>query len=208
MYAMQSPIRGACQTRFSFGMTFCIFKDIKHHMKKYFAIIAIVAISLCSFKWEKPAAPAENGHIKWLTWAEAQAAQKKAPKKIFVDVYTDWCGWCKRMDATTFENPAIAKYMSENFYCVKFNAETKEEIIFKGQKYGNDGRTNSLATFLLQNRMSYPTTVYLDEELNLLSVVPGYLDPKAAEPVLSYFGTNSYKTTAWEDYQKNFKGSL
>jgi thioredoxin-related protein len=177
-------------------------------MKKYIAIIAVVAISLCSFKWDKPAKPTEDAHVKWLTWDQAQAAQKKKPKKIFVDVYTDWCGWCKRMDATTFENPGIAKYMNDNFYCVKFNAETKEEITFKGQKYPVDGRYSSLATFLLQNKMSFPTTLYLDEDLNLLSAVPGYMAPKDAEPILSYFVTNSFKTTPWEEYQKNFKGTL
>ena len=66
-----------------------------------------------------------------------------------MDVYTDWCGWCKRMDATTFENPAIAKYMSENFYCVKFNAESQKEVTFKGQKYGTEGRYSALATFFI-----------------------------------------------------------
>jgi thioredoxin-related protein len=177
-------------------------------MKKYAAFLVVVIMSLCSFRAGKPAAAPEEAHVKWLTWAQAQEAQKKKPKKVFVDVYTDWCGWCKRMDATTFENPAIAKYMNDNFYCVKFNAETKEEIVFKGEKYGNDGRNNKLATFLLQNRMSYPTTLYLDEELNLLSAVPGYMAPKDAEPILSYFVTNSFKTTPWEEYQKSFKSTL
>lgn len=177
-------------------------------MKKHVAVLVIIMMSLFSVKAGKPAPAPEEAHVKWLTWAQAQEAQKKKPKKVFVDVYTDWCGWCKRMDATTFENPAIAKYMNDNFYCVKFNAETKEEIVFKGEKYGNDGRNNKLATFLLQNRMSYPTTLYLDEDLNLLSAVPGYMAPKDAEPILSYFVTNSFKTTPWEEYQKNFKSKL
>jgi thioredoxin-related protein len=163
----------------------------------------MAVLSLCSFK-----APTPEVHINWLTWEEAQAAQKKKPKKIFVDVYTDWCGWCKRMDATTFENPAIAKFMSENFYCVKFNAESQKEIIFKGQKYPAEGRYSSLATFLLQNRMSFPTTLYLDESLNLINTVPGYMDPKQAEVILNYHATNSYKSTPWEEYQKNFKSTL
>jgi thioredoxin-related protein len=176
-------------------------------MKKYL-IILLATVALCSFKLSGPEKAVEGPHIKWMTWAEAQAAQKKKPKKIFVDVYTDWCGWCKKMDATTFEHPVIAKYMSDNFYCVKFNAETHEEITFKGEKYGTDGRYNKLATFLLQNRMSFPTTIYLDEDLNMINIVPGYMDPKVAEQILSYHATNSFKTTPWEEYQKNFKSSL
>lgn len=176
-------------------------------MKKYIVIL-LAAIALCSFKLISPAKPTDGPHIHWLTWEQAQAEQKKKPKKIFVDIYTDWCGWCKKMDAGTFENPAIAKYMSENFYCVKFNAETHEDIMFKGQKYSSDGRYNTLATFLMQNRMSFPTSIYLDEDLNLLNIIAGYMDPKTIEPILSFHATNSFKTTPWEEYQKNFKSSL
>ena len=167
-------------------------------------LTVVAIIGLMAFSNPKPTAEA---HIKWLSWEEAQAAQKKAPKKIFVDVYTDWCGWCKRMDANTFENPTIAKYMSETFYCVKFNAEMHDDVTFKGQKYSTDGRYNSLATFLLQNRMSFPTTLYLDEQLNLINTVPGYMDPKQAEQILTYHGSNSYKSTPWEEYAKTFKGT-
>ena len=177
-------------------------------MKKYIAVLAIVVITLCSFKWYEPDKPAEDAHVKWLTWEQAQAAQKKKPKKLFVDVYTDWCGWCKRMDATTFDNPAIAKYMNDNYYCVKFNAETKEEVTFKGKKYATDGRYCTLATFLLQNKMGFPTSIYMDEDLNILTSVSSYLSPKDLEPILSYFATNSHKNTPWEEYQKSFKSSL
>ena len=176
-------------------------------MKKYI-IILIAAVALCSFKLIKPGKVSEAPHITWMTWEQAQEAQKKKPKKIFVDVYTDWCGWCKKMDMTTFENPLIAKYMSANFYCVKFNAETHDDIMFKGEKYSSDGRYNTLATFLLQNKMSFPTTLYLDESLNLINIVPGYMDPKTAEQILSFHASNSFKTTPWEEYQKNFKSSL
>jgi thioredoxin-related protein len=68
--------------------------------------------------------------IQWLTWQEAADKAKVEPRKIFVDIYTDWCGWCKRMDATTFQDPRVIEYMNANFYAVKLNAEMKEEISF------------------------------------------------------------------------------
>ena len=62
--------------------------------------------------------------------------------------------------------------------------------------------------FLLSNKMSFPTTLYLDETLNLINIVPGYMDPKQAEVILSYHASNSFKNVPWEEYQKNFKGTL
>ena len=64
--------------------------------------------------------------VEWMSWEEALARSESdaEPKKIFVDVYTDWCGWCKRMDATTFVDPTIVSLMDEHFYAVKLNATT------------------------------------------------------------------------------------
>ena len=61
--------------------------------------------------------------VEWLSWNEAveRAQTDQNPKKIFVDVYTDWCGWCKKMDKDTFQNPEVANYMAANFYMVKMD---------------------------------------------------------------------------------------
>ena len=60
--------------------------------------------------------------VNWLTFEQASALAKTKPKKMLIDVYTDWCGWCKKMDATTFANPKIAAYVNQYFYAVKFNS--------------------------------------------------------------------------------------
>ena len=51
--------------------------------------------------------------INWLTIEEAQEAMKTQPKKVFIDLSTDWCGWCKRMDATTFQDPNVVHFMNQ-----------------------------------------------------------------------------------------------
>ncbi|MDE6515199.1 MAG: DUF255 domain-containing protein, partial [Bacteroidales bacterium] len=74
---------------------------------------------------------------------QARAEQGLPVKKIFVDVYTDWCGWCKRLDATTFANPEIIKYMNEHFIAVKLNAERQDTVVINGQAFvyvPGDGR--------------------------------------------------------------------
>ena len=67
---------------------------------------------------------AQESKVKWYTFEEAVELNKAEQRKIFIDVYTDWCGWCKKMDATTFNSPEIAKILNEEYYAVKFDAET------------------------------------------------------------------------------------
>lgn len=149
--------------------------------------------------------------INWISWEEAAelTANEKNPKKVFVDVYTDWCGWCKRMDKVTFQHPEVAKYMAKNFYMVKFNAEQKENIEYKGVtfKYVPSGRRgyHELAAALLQGKLSYPSTVFLDETMSILTVVPGFLKPVDFYPIAQYFGEGAHKDKGWEEYRKSYK---
>jgi thioredoxin-related protein len=144
--------------------------------------------------------------IQWMTIEQAYALTltEEAPKKIFIDVYTDWCGWCKRMDAATFQKPEVAKYMNEHYYNVKFNAEQREDITILGNtfKFVEQGRRgyHELAAALLSGKMSYPTVVFMNGEFEMLSPVPGYQEPVQFLKVATFFGDNIYKTTKWEDY--------
>ncbi|MBC6998287.1 DUF255 domain-containing protein [Cytophaga sp. FL35] len=144
--------------------------------------------------------------VEWLSWDQAAelASTDENPKKIFVDVYTDWCGWCKKMDKDTFQDPEVAEYMAKNFYMVKLDGEGKDPIEFKGKTYkfvpqGRKGY-HEFAAALLQGRLSYPTTIFLDEEMNMLSPVPGYQKPEPFLAIAKYFGDNIYKEKDWSSY--------
>ncbi len=144
--------------------------------------------------------------IQWMSFEDAVAMTQNEgnTKKVFIDVYTDWCGWCKKMDKDTFQNPEVAKYMQENFYMVKFNAEGKEPIEFEGRtfEYVPSGRRgyHQLAAALLNNRLSYPTVVFLDENMKMLSPVPGYQKVQPFLQIAKYFGDNIYKQQDWKSY--------
>jgi thioredoxin-related protein len=147
--------------------------------------------------------------INWLTWEEAILASKKEPKKVFVDVYTDWCGWCKKMDATTFVNPIIVEYMNENFYAIKFNAETRDEIVLGGKTYRTSApernrATHELAAELLRDKLTYPSYVFLTSSFNTITPLAGYNTAKDLEPILHFIATNSYKSVKFEDYSTIF----
>jgi len=120
--------------------------------------------------------------IQWMTFVEAvnkANIDKEARKPLFIDVYTDWCGWCKKMDQTTFADPEMAKFINENFYPVKVDAEMKETIIYNGDTLAylpNMGRkgTHLLAAKLLGGQMSYPTYVVLDKNFAMVDRIKGY----------------------------------
>ena len=152
--------------------------------------------------------PEERVTINWLTLEQAIEKSKTEKRKIFVDVYTSWCGWCKHMDSTTFVSSAVAKYLNEHYYPVKFNAEQQGDIVFKDKTYkfkktGNRGH-HELAAEWLNNRLTFPTIVFLDENMNLIQPLAGYQDAVKMEAIINYFATDSHKKTPWESYEKKF----
>ncbi|MBC7885476.1 MAG: DUF255 domain-containing protein [Saprospiraceae bacterium] len=147
--------------------------------------------------------------IKWVSWEEAIEKSKKDKKKIFIDVYTEWCGWCKKMDKSTFSEDHIARYMNENYYAVKFDAEMNSPVLLKGTEYkfvknGTKGY-HELAVHLLQGQMSYPSMVFLDEEFNMIQAIPGYQDVQKFEMIITYFGNNNHKSVPWHKYMQSFQ---
>lgn len=166
---------------------------------------------------KKSAAPAAasahaDGGIQWLSLDDVQVEMKKTQKLVWFDVYTDWCGWCKHMDKTTFSNPNVVKYMNEHFYAVKLDAEQKTDIRFQGKMFNAanppQNRTpHPFATQLLQGQMSYPTSVVMEGNFQNPQIIPGYQDLKNMEMILKYFGEGTYKKTPWAVYQAEFKPS-
>lgn len=153
-----------------------------------------------------------SSSINWLSIEEAEKKNKKKPKKMLVDVYTDWCGWCKRMDAETFKNPLIAQYVNKNYYAVKLNAEGKTDIMHNGKtyKFVNKGRSgyHELAFEFLGGAMGFPSMAFLDEQTKVIQVMPGFKNVQDFDAVLNYFNTNSHKTQTFENYYATFKSKI
>ncbi len=177
-------------------------------MKKILLFVALLTVGTMSAQ-----------KINWMTLNEALAAQKEQPKKIFMDVYTTWCGPCKLLDRNTFGDKNVINFINENYYAVKFNAEGTEEITYQDFTYTNpnyqEGRKGRNATHFFADALKlrgYPSLVFFKENGDLIQAVPGYKTPQQLEIYLKMIANDDYAklTTveAWKEYQENFKGTF
>jgi thioredoxin-related protein len=183
-------------------------------MKKYLVFVFALMVWL-QVSAQQSAEASSASTVKWMTFEEAVEKSKTEKRKIFIDVYTDWCGWCKVMDKNTFTDPQIARLLNEKYYAVKFDAEQTADVVFRGTTFkfvpfGNKG-AHQLAMALLNNQMSYPNFVFLDEEFRIVPIfegstsLPGYRKPEEFHIFLSFVGGDFFKKANIQEYQKEYK---
>jgi thioredoxin-related protein len=155
----------------------------------------------------------EESLVKWITFDEAYKRCKKNPRPIMVDVYTTWCGPCKLMSSQTFNNQQIATYINEHYYPVKFDAESKDSVkfdkyVFVSSDNNNPKAPHQFAASILDNQLAYPSIVFLNNQIQRLDIIKGFMNAAAFEPIMNYYGSGDFQKTKWEDYQKVFKSTI
>lgn len=171
-------------------------------IKKYLFIVGLLTLTSNVFS--------QSSEIKWYTLEEAVKLSEKEPRKLFIDVMTVWCGWCKKMDREVFSQKDIIDVLNNQYYAVRLDAQQKEDIEFKGetfkyQMYGQKG-FNGFAVELLRGKMGFPSLVFLDEEFNLIQSLEGYHKEDRLLLVLSYFGeNNNYKKVHWNAFVQSWE---
>jgi len=163
--------------------------------------LVLVLCSLAAFK--------KNDSTEWISLDEAQKQLTITKKPVLIDLYTDWCGWCKVMDKQTYSNKKVAEYLKQKFYTVKVNAESTEKINWMGKQFmfNRQYKTNEFAMYLTQGQLSYPTTVIIPTDDSGPQAIPGFLKPADFELIVKYFGENKYGNVPFEEYRKGFKAS-
>ena len=152
-----------------------------------------------------------QNEINWLSWEEAMELSKTEDKKILVDMYTKWCGWCKKMDRSTFRNPYIVEYINNNYIPVRFDAEQKQPLEYKGEVYNFKSTTrkgyHELAAKITGNNLRYPSLVFLDENQEVIQSIPGFQNSISLEIILSYIRDNHYTKTPWHHFLRTYQSN-
>ncbi len=177
-----------------------MYKTTKNILLTFLLIIAIT-------KTSNSQTIKEPSPILWYSINQADSLFKEKPRPMLIDIYTDWCSWCKHMMKTTFASKGIASYINQNFIPIQLDAETKDTLIYKGEKYVNQNKGRSpkhdLAIKLTGGRLSFPTIVYTDLDRNPYPV-PGYQDVKNIEAYLVFFNEQVYRTQNINSFMIDF----
>ncbi len=153
----------------------------------------------------------DKPQIDWITWQEAEKRMADEPRKVLVDVYTKWCGPCKMMNQTTFQDPTVVEYVNKHYYAIKFDAEGPETVEFKGSVFKNEGydpnktgrnSTHDLTRAIapVNGRIAYPTIVYMNEDFQIVTPVQGFQKTPQIMPILSFIAEEAYKTQTFQEY--------
>ena len=145
-----------------------------------------------------------NAQVQWHTIQQA-SEEKIGEKLYFIDFYTTWCGYCKKMDRETFSDATVAKLLNRYYYPVKFNAEGTETFTWFGRSYGpgvaqGRSRSHQFAAGL----RGFPTFGIYRSDGRVVQQIPGYYPPKDFIMILWYFASGDYQRYAFEQYQKIF----
>jgi len=129
---------------------------------RFLVCALLVAAALVSCGKEKRDAGVESGAIQWLdSFDAALAAARDANKPVMIDFYTDWCGWCKRLDGETYVDRQVVSAAAD-FVCVKINADMDR------------------ATTSKYNITGFPTIIFVSPAGDEVHRVVGYRPPPPA----------------------------
>ena len=168
-------------------------------MKKYIKILACASLI---FNFQFSIFNSTQAQVTWHSIDEASKA-KIGTRMYLVDFYTDWCGYCKKMDRETFTDATVAKIINKYYYPVKFNAEGRNSFTWFGTSYG-PGSGRSRAHSFARGIQGYPTSVLYLADGKPLQAVPGFYSAKDYAIILWYFASGDYQRYPYERYQRIF----
>ncbi len=155
------------------------------------AVLAATAAALADGKGDST-----KTALPWKPFDAGFAEARSSGKKIMLDVYTDWCVWCKRLDQNVYSNPAVADYLRKHYVIIKLNAESSAKVRYKDTTYTSADFAMGLGV------TGYPTIYFFDSSGEPLDKLGGYVEADRFLPIIRFFGEDYFRKMSWQDYQK------
>lgn len=161
----------------------------------FLVVLGVVAVAFVSLQ-NNGASPLPQS-VEWHTFNDGVNLAHNSNKKILVDVYTHWCSWCKKMDSEVYTDKGVTKLLQEHFILVKLDAESDSSMTYQGRIFTEAKFAQDFGV------TGYPTTLFLDQNGNAITTVPGYAPPERFATILDFIGENYYKSVSFEEYAKS-----
>jgi thioredoxin-related protein len=158
--------------------------------------LSLVGIMKAEAQNQRPSVVVEAETVDWLPLDEALEKARATNKKILIDVYAPWCGFCRRMHAETFSDPSVSKYIEENYIATRVDGDSSEQYSFLGHTFSGTELAAQLGA------RGFPTTVFLFSSGQYIAPLPGFVDHERFVPVLSYISTDAFESQSFEEYTK------
>ena len=143
--------------------------ELQNHIRRFVRRLVIMTFFLTVFLMPGLAGQNEPSII-WVSFQYANQVSGLTNRKILIYVYTEWCSWCKLFQKNALKSPEVIHYLNDTYFCVKLNAENKEDIPGKDRtfSYLPQQKVNQLAHILLDGKMQYPAFVIINEQSEII----------------------------------------
>jgi thioredoxin-related protein len=154
----------------------------------YTGVMIVVYLSLCGVISSKPA-------IQWMEYNTGLQKAKTLKRPIFIDFYAEWCHWCRVMDRQTFSDEMVIRKVSEDYVAIRIDVESGGMITYGGKRL----RPKEFAAMIGVEGL--PTLVFMDRNGEMVTKIPGYIEPGIFLSMLGYIKEECYKRQiTFKDY--------
>ncbi len=157
-------------------------------MKKILLLI-LITLSFAQF-----CTSGDKVDLKWKKFDEGVIEAKKTKKKILLNVYADWCKWCKKLDAEVYTDPKVASYLNKYYILIKVNGESNDKVTHKNQRMTEEQLSRVFGV------TGFPTIIFLDHNAEVIDKLSGFVAADRFLPIIQYIGEDYYKKMKWDEF--------
>ncbi len=159
-----------------------------------FGSLTMAVLVLLVYAGFGPPQGGKKSELRWYKLTEGLEAAEKADKKVLVDIYTEWCGWCKKMDEEVYTDAGVMEYLDERYILVKMDAESPDQVEYAGEKMSEEQLSSAFGV------RGFPTTIFLLPNGEPITLLPGYIQAEQFLGILTYIGEDHYENMKYEEF--------